>query len=141
MSVNKAIILGRLGQDPELRYTPSGRPVANFNVATDSVWKDREGQQQKHTEWHRIVVWGTQAETCNRFLNKGREVFIEGEIRSRSYDDKDGNKRYITEIIARDVRFVGGSGGRGASRDEVPPPADEGGGFGDPSPGDDDVPF
>jgi single-strand DNA-binding protein len=141
MSVNKAIILGRLGQDPELRYTPSGRPVANFNVATDAVWKDRDGQQQKHTEWHRIVVWGPQAETCNRYLNKGREVFIEGEIRTRSYDDKEGIKRYVTEIIARDVRFVGGQGGRGGSRgDDVPAPTDDGG-FGDPSPGDDDVPF
>lgn len=139
MSVNKAFILGRLGQDPELRYTPSGRPVANFNVATDSVWKDRDGQQQRRTEWHRIVVWGPQAETCSRYLSKGREVFIEGEIRTRSYEDRDGNKRFVTEIFARDVRFVGGAAARGG-RDDVPPPlaAEEAAG---PTPGEDDLPF
>jgi single-strand DNA-binding protein len=143
MSVNKAIIVGRLGSDPELRFIPSGRAVANFNVATDSVWKDRDGNRQKQTEWHRIVVWGPQAETCSKYLSKGREVYVEGEIRTRSYDDKEGVKRYVTEIIARDVRFLGGAqagGGRGAGRDDIPdvePP----GNFGGPDPGDDDVPF
>jgi single-strand DNA-binding protein len=104
--VNKAIILGRLGDDPDSRSTPGGRSVCNFSVATDSTWKDRDGQAQKHTEWHRIVVWGPQAENCARYLRKGSEVLVEGEIRSRSWD-KDGDKRTVTEIIARDVRFVG----------------------------------
>ena len=148
MSVNKAIIVGRLGGDPELRFIPSGRAVANFNIATDSVWKDRDGQRQKQTEWHRIVVWGPQAETCSKYLAKGREVYVEGEIRTRSYDDKDGNKRYVTEIVARDVRFLGGNqggggggggGGRGG-RDDIPD-MEPMGGFGGPDPGDDDVPF
>jgi len=142
MSVNKAIIVGRLGADPELRYTPTGRAVTNFNVATDSVWKDRDGQKQRSTEWHKVVVWGPQAETCSKYLRKGREVFVEGEIRTRSFDDRDGNKRNVTEIIARDVRFLGGGGsGRGEEREPdfgeaMEPP----GGMG-PAPSDDDVPF
>lgn len=109
-SINKAIIVGRLGSDPESRSTSGGKSVCNFNVATDSSWKDRDGQRQKQTEWHRIVVWGPQAETCAKYLSKGREVYVEGEIRTRSYDDKEGAKRYVTEIVARDVRFLGGGG-------------------------------
>lgn len=142
MSVNKAIIVGRLGADPELRFTPGGRSVANFNVATSSVWKDKSsGEKREDTQWHKIVVWGPQAETCSKFLKKGREVFVEGEIRTRSYEDKEGSKRYVTEIVARDVRFLGGRGDRDAS---------EGGGdFGAPTEppagfdetGDDDIPF
>lgn len=120
MSVNKAIIVGRLGGDPEVRFIPSGKAVANFSVATDSTWKDSEGQKQKQTEWHRIVVWGRQAETCAKYLTKGREVYLEGEIRTRSYDDKDGNKRYATEIVASDVRFLGGG-----NRADESAPADE----------------
>ncbi|MFP6664295.1 MAG: single-stranded DNA-binding protein [Deltaproteobacteria bacterium] len=109
MSVNKAIILGRLGADPEIRFTQSGAGVCNFNVATDTVWKDKDGQKQSRTEWHRIVVWGNQAEPCSKYLTKGREVYVEGEIQTRSWEDKDGNKRWTTEIRARDVRFIGGS--------------------------------
>ena len=118
MSVNKAIIVGRVGKDPELRFTAGGRAVANFDLATESVWKDRDGQRQKQTEWHRIVVWGPQAETCSKHLSKGREVYVEGEIRTRSYEDKKGEKRAVTEIVARDVRFLGGnqSGGRDEQR-------------------------
>jgi len=141
--VNKAIIIGNLGKDPEVRFTPSGRAVAKFSVATTEKWNDQQGQKQERTEWHNIVVWGKQAETCGQYLAKGRQVFVEGRITNRSYDDKDGNKRYITEIIARDVRFLGGAGGAGGGggRDggsfNAPPGQD------DPPemPEDDDIPF
>src|SRR3990167_2357951 len=113
MSVNKAILGGRLGADPEIRFTGTGRAVANFRIATDSVWKDRDGNRQKTTEWHNIVVWGQQAETCAKYLTKGREVYVEGEIRTRNYEGKDGVKRYVTEIIAQQVRFLGGAAARG----------------------------
>ena len=105
--VNKAIIIGNLGSDPELKYTPSGQAVANFSVATTETYNDAQGQRQDRTEWHRIVVWGKQAETCGRYLSKGRQVFIEGKIQTRQWEDRDGNKRYTTEIVARDVRFLG----------------------------------
>ena len=121
-----------------------GRAVANFSVATTETWNDQQGNRQERTEWHNIVVWGKQAETCGQYLSKGRQVFIEGSIRNRSYDDKDGNKRYITEIVARDVRFLGGGGGGGQGRQTdqsftappgedapAPPPAGD----------DDDIPF
>jgi single-strand DNA-binding protein len=114
--VNKAIIVGNLGRDPDVRFTPSGKAVAKFSVATTERWTDQQGQRQEKTEWHNIVVWGKQAETCGQYLSKGRQVYVEGRITSRNYDDKDGNKRYITEIIARDVRFLGGGGGGGAGR-------------------------
>ena len=141
--VNKAIIVGNLGRDPEVRFTQDGRAVARFSVATTERWTDQQGQRQERTEWHNIVVWGKQAETCGQYLSKGRQVFVEGSIRSRSYDDKDGNKRYITEIIARDVRFLGGGGGaaaRTADAGFVAPVADDAGAAGPPG-GEDDVPF
>ncbi|HSQ00482.1 MAG TPA: single-stranded DNA-binding protein [Candidatus Dormibacteraeota bacterium] len=139
--VNKAILIGNLGRDPEVRFTPSGRAVAKFSVATTEKWTDQNGQKQEKTEWHNIVVWGKQAETCGQYLAKGRQVFIEGRITNRSYDDKDGNKKYITEIIARDVRFLGGpgqgGGGGGSVRDTgFSAPAGE-----DGPPPDDDIPF
>jgi single-strand DNA-binding protein len=141
--VNKAIIVGNLGRDPEVRFTQDGRAVARFSVATTERWTDPQGQRQERTEWHNIVVWGKQAETCGQYLSKGRQVFVEGSIRSRSYDDKDGNKRYITEIVARDVRFLGGGGG-GAARTQdtsfVAPAADDPGTAAPPS-GEDDIPF
>lgn len=105
--VNKAIIIGNLGSDPELKYTPSGQAVANFSIATTETFNDAQGQRQDRTEWHRIVVWGKQAETCGRYLSKGRQVFVEGKIQTRQWEDRDGNKRYTTEIVARDVRFLG----------------------------------
>ena len=135
MSVNKAILIGRLGRDPELRFTPDGRAVANFTLATDSVWKDKSGQQQKATEWHRIVVWGPQGENCSKYLSKGRECYVEGEIRTRNYEDKEGNKRSTTEIVAQRVQFLGGAPGRGAARDQEAPAAEPSAAF----PGGDDV--
>lgn len=138
MSVNKAILVGRLGRDPEMRYTPGGQPVCNFSIATDAVWKDRDGNKQKRTEWHRIVVWGPQAEVCSKYLAKGREVYVEGEIQTRSYE-KEGQKHYSTEIRAQQVQFLGGRDG-GGQRDSGGMADD--GGYGDAAgPADDDVPF
>lgn len=106
--VNRVILVGNLGRDPEVRFTANGRALARFSLATTERWTDQDGNKQERTEWHNIVVWGKQAETCGQYLSKGRQVFIEGSIRSRQYEDKDGNKRSITEIVARDVRFLGG---------------------------------
>ena len=109
MSVNKVIILGRLGQDPELRYTPGGAAVCNFSLATSENWTDKSGQKQEKTEWHRIVVWGKLAELCNQYLSKGRQAFVEGKLQTRSWDDNNGQKRYTTEISATTVQFIGGA--------------------------------
>ena len=98
-SVNKAILIGNLGRDPELRYTPSGRAVANFSIATSERWKGQDGENQEKTEWHNIVLWGRQAEIAKEYLSKGSPVYIEGRIQTRSYDDKNGVKKYITEIV------------------------------------------
>lgn len=115
MSVNKVIILGRLGQDPELKYTPGGMAVCNFTVATSESWADKAGQKQERTEWHRIVVWGKLGELCNQYLAKGRQAYIEGSLQTRSWDDKNGQKRYTTEVLARTVQFIGSNANAGAS--------------------------
>ena len=149
MSVNKAILVGNLGKDPEVRFTGSGKAVCKFPLATTTTWNDAEGARQERTEWHNVIVWGKQGENCGKFLSKGRQVFVEGEIRSRSYDDKDGNKRYITEIIAQNVRFLGGGSGAGGSRGgsgdpgfpEEPAAGMGGGGGGGAAADDDDIPF
>jgi len=114
MSVNKVIIVGRLGQDPEMKYTPSGAAVCNFTVATSESWADKSGQKQERTEWHRVVVWGKLAELCNQYLAKGRQCYLEGSLQTRSWDAKDGSKRYTTEINARTVQFLGGQANAGA---------------------------
>jgi single-strand DNA-binding protein len=105
--INKVILVGNLGKDPELRYTPNGTAVATFPLATSSRWKDSSGEFQEKTDWHRIVAWGRQAEVCNEYLKKGSQVYVEGKIQYRSFEDKDGNKRFITEVIARLVRMLG----------------------------------
>lgn len=107
-SVNKAIILGNLGNDPDLRYTPSGAAVCTLSVATTDVRMDKEGNRQELTEWHRVVVWNKQAENCAKYLAKGRPVFVEGRIQTKSWEDKSGQKRYTTEIVAERVQFLGG---------------------------------
>jgi single-strand DNA-binding protein len=112
-SVNRVTILGRLGADPELKTIGSGRAVCNLRVATSEVFKDKSGQKQERTEWHRITIWGDQAEHCAKYLSKGREVYLEGKIQTRQYD-KDGEKRYSTEIVADRVVFLGGGGERSA---------------------------
>jgi single-strand DNA-binding protein len=112
-SVNKVILVGNLGRDPELRYTQGGAAVANFSLATNEKWRDKEGNNQERTEWHRIVVWGRTAENCAQYLHKGSSVYIEGRLQTREWEDKDGNKRSTTEINALTVQFLGGRGGSG----------------------------
>lgn len=105
--VNKAILVGNLGRDPELRQTPNGQSVVNFTLATSESWTDKSGEKVERTEWHRIVVWGKTAEMCNQYLSKGRTVYVEGRIQTREWEDKDGHKRYTTEINANTVNFIG----------------------------------
>ena len=107
MSVNKVILVGRLGRDPETRYTSGGQAVCNFSLATDESYKDRNGERQKRTEWHKIVVWGKTAETAQKYLKKGQEVYLEGRIQSREWTDKENQKRTSFEIVATDFRFIG----------------------------------
>jgi single-strand DNA-binding protein len=112
--VNKAIIIGRLGQDPEIRYFQDGTAVANFSVATSEEWKDKEtGEKRERTEWHRIVAFKRLAEICGQYLAKGRQVYIEGRIQTREWDDRDGNKRYTTEIVANTMQMLGSKGDAG----------------------------
>jgi single-strand DNA-binding protein len=151
-SVNKVILIGRLGADPEVRYTPSGMPVANFRIATSENWNDKQGQKQERTEWHRIVVWGKLAELCGQYLSKGRQVYLEGRLQTRQWDDRDGNKKFTTEVVAREVTFLGGRGEAGEGKrgpapeggtaDKPTPTTDEPGfDYGPPPMSDDDVPF
>ena len=133
--VNKAILIGNLGADPEVRYTQSGTAVANFNLATTETWT-KEGNKEEKTEWHRVVAFGRLGEICGEYLSKGSKVYIEGRIQTRQWDDKDGNKRYTTEIVAREMKILtprGTSGAGGSDYDEQPP-------LPEPSMGD-DVPF
>jgi single-strand DNA-binding protein len=117
-SVNKVILVGNLGADPELKYTPSNRPLCNLRIATTDVFKDKSGQRQERTEWHRVTVWGDTAENCNKYLAKGRSVYVEGRLQTRSYD-KDGQKHYATDVVADRVVFLGsGSGGGGGGGGE-----------------------
>lgn len=114
-SVNKVILIGNLGADPELKYTQNSKALCNLRVATTSVFKDKGGQRQERTEWHRVTVWGDQAENCSKYLAKGRSVYIEGRLQTRSYD-KDGQKHYATDVVAERVVFLGGREGGGTSR-------------------------
>jgi single-strand DNA-binding protein len=132
MSVNKVILVGRLGRDPETRYTGGGQAVANFSVATDESYKDKNGERQKRTEWHKIVVWGKQAEIAQQYLKKGSLIFIEGRIQSREWQDKEGQKRTSFEIVANNFRMLGG-------RSEGAAAASAGGGAGIRSGGGDDL--
>jgi single-strand DNA-binding protein len=162
MSVNRVILVGRLGRDPETRFTGAGQAVANFSVATDETYKDRNGERQKRTEWHKIVVWGKQAEIAQQYLKKGSLVYIEGRIQSREWQDKEGQKRTSFEIVASNFRMLGGrseaaaagagasagathAGGLGGGRSADPdieggPMPDEAAGHG-PEISDEDIPF
>jgi single-strand DNA-binding protein len=104
--VNKVILVGRLGADPDVQTIASGTTVAKLSLATSEQWVDKDGKRQERTEWHRIVVWGRQAENCGRFLAKGRQCYVEGRLQTRSWEDKDGQKRYTTEIVANTVQFL-----------------------------------
>ena len=112
-SVNKVILVGNLGRDAELRYTPGGAAVATLNLATTEVWNDKSQQRQEKTEWHRVVLWGKQAESLQEYLTKGKQIYVEGRLQTRQWDDKDGNKRYTTEIKADRITLLGGAGGGG----------------------------
>jgi len=145
-SVNKVTLIGRLGRDPELKYTASGTPFCRFSIATDDVWNDKaSGERQERTEWHNVVAWDRLAEICNQYLAKGKQVYIEGSLQTREWDDQEGNKRKTTEIRARDMVLLGsagdGAGGgqrRAATADAAPAaPAQHGGS----SITDDDIPF
>ena len=147
-SVNKVILVGNLGRDAELRYTPGGAAVATLNLATTEVRNDKGGQRQEKTEWHRIVLWGKQAESLQEYLTKGKQIYVEGRLQTRQWDDKDGNKKYTTEIKADRITLLGGGGGggRGASTDRGSAVAAHAvGGGGDEPPmepiTDDDIPF
>ncbi len=135
--INKVILVGNLGADPEIRYAPSGTAVANFRLATSETRVNKDGQKETKTEWHKIVTFGKLAEICGEYLAKGKQVYIEGKIQTRSWDDKDGNKKYMTEIVANTMQMLGSApkeGGAAASPTEPPageiPPSDI-----------DDVPF
>ncbi len=138
-SVNKVILIGNLGSDPELKYTPSGAAVTNFNVATNEVWNDKDGNKQERTEWHRVVLWRKLAEIAGEYLKKGSKVYLEGRLQTRSWEDKDGVKRYTTEVVADNMTMLDskGDGGSGVSSappaSEAPPAADSG--------AEDDLPF
>lgn len=139
--INKVILIGNLGADPEIRYTQSGTPVCNFRIATTERWKGQDGQQQEQTEWHNIVAWRRLAEICSEYLSKGSKVYIEGKLQTRKWQDQNGNDRYTTEIVARDMQMLSPRGasagsenyGAGGGYQDVPP---------EPPPGTgDDVPF
>lgn len=156
--VNKVILIGNLGRDPEMRSTQSGQPVANFSIATNRRWNDRQGNRQEQTEWHNIVCFGRQAEVAGQYLRKGKQIYVEGRIQTRSWDDRQtGEKRYRTEIVCENFQMLGqrgdggggsyggdyGGGGWNQEGQEGPPSQDQGGGqegdYGPP--GDDDIPF
>lgn len=115
-SVNKAILIGNLGADPEIKYTPSGTAVANFSLATHEQWTNKDGEKGERTEWHRIVAWGRLGEICGEYLKKGSPIYIEGRIQTRSWEDRDGNKRYTTEIVAQAMQMLGSARKDGQAR-------------------------
>ncbi len=119
-SVNKVILLGNLGRDPETRYTTGGDAVTNLNIATSEQWKDKSGEKQERTEWHRVVLFGRQAEIAGEYLKKGRSVYIEGRLQTRKYTDKDGVEKYSTEIVADRMQLIGGAREGGGGDDEMP---------------------
>jgi single-strand DNA-binding protein len=164
--VNKVILIGNLGADPEVRFTPGGQAVANFRIATSESWQDKNGQKQERTEWHRIVVWGKLAELCGEYLKKGRQCYIEGRLQTREWTDKENKKNYTTEVVANTVQFLGsrdgasagggegggysrgprsggasGGGGRGGDDFGPPPPGMDDHNQGGNGGGDDDIPF
>jgi single-strand DNA-binding protein len=156
MSVNKVILVGRLGRDPETRYTSGGQAVCNFSLATDESYKDKAGERQKHTEWHKLVLWGKLGELAQQYLKKGSQVYLEGRIQSREWQDKEGQKRTSFEIVGTAMKFLGGRGdnappraasasaGGGSASDSVgfdSPVAEDAGGHGGGEISDEDIPF
>ena len=143
-SVNKVLLLGRLGKDPDLKYTPSGAAVATFSIATNLVWKDQDGNQKEQTDWHRVVAWRKTAEIASNYLKKGNPVYIEGRLQTRSWNDKNNITHYMTEVIAENLVLIGGKMERAGEPSEIPQPTDEfvpGEPEGAPAPSEDDLPF
>ncbi len=146
MSFNKIIVVGNLGRDPELRYTPQGTPVCNFTVATNEKRKDRAGEMQDFTTWFRVTLWGRQAETASQYLTKGRPVYIEGRLRLEEWTDRDGKQRYTLEVHATEMQFIGGSRGDETTTSAATPGGAARSAQDDPQPtepelSDDDIPF
>lgn len=142
--INKVILVGRLGADPEMRYTTSGTAVATLSVATNRKWKDKDGNQQEETEWHRVVVWAQSAEFCGNYLSKGSMVYVEGRLQTRKWQDQSGNDKYTTEIISNTIQNLtprGSEGGGGGGYEEPPLPPEPFGGSGGGSGTGEDVPF
>jgi single-strand DNA-binding protein len=149
--LNKVMLIGNLGRDPELRYTQGGQPILNMRIATNESFQNRDGERQERTEWHNVILWGKRGEALGKILSKGSQLCVEGRLQTRSWEDKQGQKRYTTEIVATNVillggRGGGGGGGGGQSYDEGPPPSDDmhmggGGGGGGGGADDDDIPF
>lgn len=148
--VNKVILIGNLGSDPELRFTGSGKAVANFRMATNEKWKDKDGKPQERVEWHSIVVWEKPAEIIQKYCKKGSKLYVEGRLQTRSWDDKDGNKRYTTEVVCTDFMFLDGKkdeagddvgGDAGGEKPSGRSSKSSGSGNNPPPPGDDEIPF
>lgn len=136
--VNKVILIGNLGSDPELKYTPEGVPVVNFSLATSESWNNREGTRQERTEWHRIVMWRKLAEIAGKYLRKGSKIYVEGKLQTRSWDDQNGQKRYTTEVVANEMQMLDARGeGSGPPAAEPGAPPD----YPPPDKQDDDLPF
>ena len=133
-SVNKVILVGNLGADPEVRYTPSGKAVASFSLATKEQWTGKDGEKTERTEWHKIVAWARLGEICGEYLRKGSQVYVEGRLQTRSWEDKEGNKRWITEVVASNMVMLGQAAGEQAKAmpGETPP---------EPQHQEDDIPF
>ncbi|MFC1731462.1 single-stranded DNA-binding protein [candidate division KSB1 bacterium] len=140
-SINKVILIGRLGQDPELKYLPNGDAVCNFSIATSESWKDRDGQAQERTEWHNIATFRRLAEICGEYLKKGKQVYIEGKLRTRSWEDQNGQKRYVTEIIANEMKMLGRRDEDIGSESSTPQQNQKNEASQPPATDDDDLPF
>lgn len=141
-SVNKVILIGNLGANPELRATKSGTAVCEVRLATNDAWTDKSGQKQERTEWHRVVIWGRSAENVAKYMTKGRSLYVEGHLQTREWTDKEGVKRYTTEIVAERIQFLGSKPeGVPSKGDYPPPPNDDDAPSGDSSFSDDDLPF
>lgn len=136
-SLNRVLLIGNLGADPELSYTPSGTAKATMRLATHEVWTNKSGEKGERTEWHRLIAWGRLAEICGEYLTKGRQIFIEGRLQTRSWEDRDGNKRWTTEIVANNMQMLGSPRG-GPTEVELPPVGSE---VPDMPEADDDIPF
>jgi len=143
--VNKVILIGNIGSDPEVKYTASGVPVANFSLATTETWADKNGQRQERTEWHRLVLWRKLAEIAGQYLKKGSKIYVEGKLQTRSWDDQSGQKRYTTEVVVNDMQMLDGRGDSGysaeASHAAASPAAAEAGGPPEAPHAEDDLPF